>query len=81
MTALEIANARPGLSADALLQMGIAVSSQQQPDLVNAHKWFSIAAILGNHEAALCRREITAEMSAEEVTAAQRAAREWLTRH
>jgi len=81
MTALEIANARPGLSADALLQMGIAVSSQQQPDLVNAHKWFSIAAILGNQEAALCRKEILAEMSAEEVTAAQRAAREWLTKH
>ena len=81
MTALQVASAKPGISADALLQIGIAISSQPQPDLIDAHKWFSIAAALGSEEAALCRRELAVEMSTVQVTAAQRAAREWLTKH
>jgi len=32
-------------------------------DLVSAHKWFNVAAMLGNQEAIRLRREIVAEMS------------------
>jgi uncharacterized protein len=50
-------------------------------DLVSAHKWFNVAALLGNQEAIRLRREIAAEMSKAEITTAQRAARDWITRH
>jgi TPR repeat protein len=50
-------------------------------DLVSAHKWFNIAAMRGNGEAIRLRREVAAEMSETEISAAQRAARDWLTRH
>ena len=44
-------------------------------DLVAAHKWFNLAAQRGNRDAIRWRREIASEMSAEEIAAAQRAAR------
>ena len=50
-------------------------------DLVSAHKWFNVAATLGNQDAIRMRREIAAEMSKAEITTAQRAARDWITRH
>ncbi len=50
-------------------------------DMVSAHKWFNIAALRGNSEAARLRREIAGEMSEAEIAAAQRAARDWITRH
>jgi uncharacterized protein len=50
-------------------------------DMVSAHKWFNIAAMRGNAEAARLRREIADEMSEAEIAAAQRAARDWITRH
>jgi uncharacterized protein len=50
-------------------------------DLVSAHKWFNVAAMLGNQDAIRLRREIAAEMSKAEITTAQRAARDWMTRH
>jgi TPR repeat protein len=51
------------------------------PDLVAAHKWFNLAAMQGNAEAARLRLEIAREMSSAEIAAAQRAAREWLRLH
>jgi hypothetical protein len=50
-------------------------------DLVAAHKWFNLAAHQGNREAIDARREITAEMSAADIAAAQRLAREYLAAH
>jgi uncharacterized protein len=50
-------------------------------DMVAAHKWFNIAAMRGSAEAARLRREIAEEMSDAEIAAAQRAARDWITRH
>jgi uncharacterized protein len=47
-------------------------------DLVAAHKWFNLAAMRGDAEAARLRHEIAGEMSGQEIAAAQRAAREWL---
>ena len=65
------------------LQLGILCSTgaAEPTDMVSAHKWFNIAALLGNAEAAQLRREIADEMTEAEVAAAQRAARDWVTRH
>jgi uncharacterized protein len=77
-------NTAPG-AADPrdFLQLGIRCSTGATgaADMVAAHKWFNIAAMLGDSEAALLRREIAAEMSEPEIAAAQRAARDWVTRH
>lgn len=50
-------------------------------DFVEAHKWFNIAAMRGDRRAVEHRRELSAEMSGEQIAAAQRAAREWLSIH
>ena len=52
-----------------------------QVDLVEAHKWFNIAAANGNRSAAQHRDELAEEMSRQELAAALRAAREWITHH
>ncbi|MBX6328129.1 MAG: SEL1-like repeat protein [Pseudolabrys sp.] len=50
-------------------------------DLVEAHKWFNIAALRGHAQAARLRREIAELMSDAEIGRAQRAARDWLAAH
>lgn len=50
-------------------------------DLVQAHKWFNIAAMRGHRDAARLRREIAEQMSDGEIGSAQRAARDWLRGH
>lgn len=50
-------------------------------DLVQAHKWFNIAAARGHADAARLRREIAEQMSDSEIGQAQRAARAWLQAH
>ncbi len=50
-------------------------------DLVQAHKWFNIAAMRGHRDAAALRREIAELMSDSEIGCAQRAARDWLKAH
>ena len=67
--------------ATSLLQFGMRYANSEVVDLVAAHKWFNLAAMRGSREAARLRREIAAEMSPEEIAAAQRAARDWLTTH
>lgn len=52
-----------------------------EPDYVEAHKWFNIAALRGDARAASHRRELSDEMSGDQIAAAQRAAREWLQVH
>lgn len=47
-------------------------------DLVEAHKWFNIAAARGHEDAAFCRSDISDEMTAREIAEAQRRARQWL---
>src|ERR1044072_5912579 len=63
------------------LGMMYAAGRAVQLDLVLAHKWFNLAAMRGNPDAIRLRREIAGEMSAMEIAAAQRAARDWLTTH
>lgn len=50
-------------------------------DLVEAHKWFNLAAMGGDQRAREYRCEISREMSPVEIAEAQRQARSWLTSH
>lgn len=50
-------------------------------DLVQAHKWFNIAAMRGHRHAGQVRREIAEQMNDGEIGCAQRAARDWLKSH
>jgi hypothetical protein len=50
-------------------------------DLVEAHKWFNLAAMGGDPRAREYRGEISREMSPAEIAEAQRQARSWLTSH
>lgn len=65
----------------AYFDLGVAFStgSHGAPcDLVEAHKWFNLAAVEGHEEAAWCRADVSDEMTAREIAEAQRRAREWL---
>jgi TPR repeat protein len=65
----------------ALYELGIAYStgSGGTPiDLVEAHKWFNLAALNGSAAAQECRADIAEDMSAREIAEAQRQARAWL---
>jgi TPR repeat protein len=48
-------------------------------DLIEAHRWFNIAATFGHEGSALSRADIAGEMSARDIARAQRHAREWLS--
>ena len=68
--------------AAACYDLGVAFStgSNGAPcDLIEAHKWFNLAAARGHEEAARCRAEIADEMTAREIAEAQRRARQWLS--
>jgi TPR repeat protein len=69
--------------ADAFLALGLQYCTGREgpQDLVAAHKWFNIAALQGNADARRYRAEISREMCAADIAAAQREARAWLTRH
>lgn len=48
-------------------------------DLIEAHKWFNLAAVWGSEAAQQCRADISEDMTAREIAEAQRAARAFLT--
>ena len=65
----------------AYYDLGVAYSTGSHGvdcDLIEAHKWFNLAAVAGHAEASLCRADISDEMTAREIAEAQRRAREWL---
>ncbi|MFB0612946.1 hypothetical protein [Aurantiacibacter poecillastricola] len=66
---------------DAYYDLGVAYSTGSHGlncDLVEAHKWFNLAAANGHEEASWCRADVSDEMTAREIAEAQRRAREWL---
>ena len=68
-------------STDALYDLGVCYSTGSSCvdiDLIEAHKWFNLAAVAGSEEAQHCRAEIADEMTAREIATAQAAARAWL---
>lgn len=72
--------AAQGGQPDALFELGLIYSTGRDVnvDLVEAHKWFNLAAIRGNEEAKSYRAELAREMSKADVAAAQKRAREWM---
>lgn len=70
-------------TGEAYYELGLmyAAGRNQAPDLIAAHKWLNVAVARGYAEAALRRAELSAEMTREQIAAAQREARVWLTRH
>ena len=75
-----IADAERG-NVDALFDLGVAYSTGRggvTVDLIEAHKWFNLAALNGCTRGQQCRAEISVEMTAREIAEAQRQARAWL---
>ncbi len=75
-----------GLAADsgeAFFELGLmyAAGRSVPADLVTAHKWLNVAVYKGCREAVQRRAELAGEMSSDEIAAAQREARLFLTRH
>lgn len=68
---------------DACYDLGVDYSTGANGiglDLVEAHKWFNLAATRGGHEGArCCRAEVADEMTAREIAEAQQRARSWLS--
>lgn len=75
--------AASGGGADALYQLGLlyCVGRDVELDLVEAHKWFNLAALRGNADAKRYRLEIAHEMTKIQIVRAQRMAREWIATH
>lgn len=85
-TDVEIQEAREAVCTRAeaadMFRLGLIYSTDHDdrgPDFIEAHKWFSLAAMLGSQPAKSYCSELTVEMSREDLTLAQRAARGWLT--
>ena len=85
-TELEVREAEEAIEktagAEDMFRLGLIYSTEMEdrgPDFVEAHKWFSLAALLGNLPAKAYREELKHEMSATDLTLAQRAARAWMT--
>ena len=84
-TDVEVQEAREavGSKADAqdLFRLGLIYSTDHEdsgPNFIEAHKWFSLAAMMGNNAAKSYCMELKDEMSREDLTLAQRAARGWM---
>ena len=66
----------------AYFDLGVAYSTGSHgvdSDLIEAHKWFNLAALAGHEEAQLCRADLSDEMTAREIAEAQRRARQWIS--
>jgi TPR repeat protein len=75
--------AAQGGQPDALFELGLMYCAGRdvEMNLVEAHKWFNLAAMRGNEEAKQYCSELSREMSKPDVAKAQRMAREWLRVH
>jgi TPR repeat protein len=68
--------------SEATYTLGVAYSTGSHGvpcDLIEAHKWFNLAAVKGHAEAQMCRADVSDEMTAREIAEAQRRAREWIS--
>ena len=70
-------------TAQSIFEMGMMYCSGTGVDknLVEAHKWFNIAAMKGSESAKQYRVDISVEMTMMEIAEAQRLARSALTLH
>ncbi len=69
--------------ADDLNRLGLIYSTGDGPslDMVEAHKWFNLAALHGCMEAKTYRSELAEQMATAQILKAQRKARKWLQGH
>ena len=74
---LEVKNDETELFSNGLR---FSTGADVEMDLVEAHKWFNLAALKGNMEARDRRRELAEVMTEMQISAAQKAARDWLNR-
>jgi TPR repeat protein len=75
-----LADAERG-DVDAYFDLGVTYSTGRggiAVDLIEAHKWFNLAALSGSTRGQQCRAEISIEMTAREIAEAQKQARAWL---
>jgi TPR repeat protein len=75
-----LADAEQG-DVNALFELGVTYSTGRggvAVDLIEAHKWFNLAALNGCTRGQACRAEISVEMTAREIAEAQKSARAWL---
>lgn len=84
-TILEVKEANDAVveaaTQDDLFKLGLIYSTDVEdrgPDYVEAHKWFSLAAMMGSAPAKAYCEEIKMEMTSDDLTLAQKAARGWL---
>jgi len=84
-TDVEVQEAREAVCAKAdaadLFRLGLIYSTDHEdrgPDYIEAHKWFSLAAMMGSEAARSYCSELKMEMTREDLTLAQRAARGWM---
>jgi len=84
-TTLEVQEAEQAISvkanAEDMFRLGLIYSTDVEdrgPDFIEAHKWFSLAAMMGSRPAKSYCEELKHEMSTSDVTLALRAARGWL---
>ena len=72
--------AAQGGQPDALFELGLMYCTGRDValDLIEAHKWFNLAAMRGNEEAKQYRLELSREMPKCDVSEAQKLAREWM---
>jgi uncharacterized protein len=72
--------AAEGGQPDALFELGLIYCTGRDGtvDMVQAHKWFNLAAMRGNEEAKHYRLELARDMSKADVALAQKMAREWM---
>lgn len=71
-------------SAEDCFDLGVAYScgtADLPIDLVEAHKWFNLAALRGSEEGQSMRAEIAEEMTARQIAEAQRQARALIATH
>lgn len=75
-----LAEAAQGDSS-AYYELGVIYSTGSEGvevNLIEAHKWFNLASLSGHEASQTCRAEISLEMTAREISEAQREARSWL---
>ena len=67
---------------DALFELGLMYCAGRDValDMVEAHKWFNLAALRGNEAAKQYRQDVARELSKAQVGVAQKRAREWLSK-
>jgi uncharacterized protein len=68
-------------SGEELFDLGVAYSTGQGVplNLIEAHKWFNLAALKGSMPAREWRTSVAQEMTADQIAEAQRQARAWLS--